>query len=296
MRIAVTGREGQVVRCLVERSREKPGIEVVPVGRPQLDLLRPETVLPAIRAADPDIVVSAAAYTAVDKAEDEPEIAAAVNTVGAGAVAEAAAVLGVPVIHLSTDYVFAGNGERPYEEDDRTEPQSVYGRTKLAGEKAVATAHPGHVILRTAWVYSPFGRNFVRTMLNLARDRDVVRVVADQFGNPTSAFDIADGILAIAPQVVGQASAARLGVFHLAGTGATHWAGLAARVFETSKALGGPWARVEEIGTGDYPTKARRPANSRLSTARLRDAFGWRAPDWRVSCDAVVRRLAGAPE
>lgn len=294
MRIAVTGREGQVARSLVERSREMSGVEVVPVGRPQLDLLRPETVLPAIRAADPDIVVSAAAYTAVDKAEDEPEIAAAVNAAGAGAVAEAAAALGVPVIHLSTDYVFAGDGERPYEEGDRTAPQSVYGRTKLAGERAVAAANPRHVILRTAWVYSPFGRNFVKTMLNLATDRDVVRVVADQFGNPTSALDIADGILAIAPHLAGQVPAARLGVFHLAGTGATHWAGLAARVLETSRGLGGPWARVEEIQTTDYPTRARRPANSRLSTERLHKAFGWRAPDWRMSCDAVVRRLAGA--
>lgn len=294
MRIAVTGREGQVVRSLVERSQEMSGVEVVPVGRPQLDLLRPETVLPAIRAADPDIVVSAAAYTAVDKAEDEPEIAAAVNAAGAGAVAEAAAALGVPVIHLSTDYVFAGDGERPYEEGDRTAPQSVYGRTKLAGERAVAAANPRHVILRTAWVYSPFGRNFVKTMLNLATDRDVVRVVADQFGNPTSALDIADGILAIAPQLPGEVPAVRLGVFHLAGTGATHWAGLAARVFETSRALGGPWARVDEIQTSDYPTKARRPANSRLSTERLHKAFGWQAPDWRMSCDAVVRRLAGA--
>lgn len=296
MRIAVTGREGQVVRSLVERSQGLSGIDVVPVGRPELDLLRPETVLPALSAAHPDIVVSAAAYTAVDKAEDEPEAAAAVNAAGAGKVAEAAAALGVPVIHLSTDYVFAGDGERPYDEDDRPEPQGVYGRTKLAGERAVAAANPRHAILRTAWVYSPFGKNFVKTMLFLAGTRDVVSVVADQFGNPTSALDIADAILAIAPQLIGEAPASRFGVFHLAGTGTTHWAGLAARVFETSRALGGPWARVEEIATADFPTKARRPANSRLSTERLREVFGWQAPDWRVSCDAVVRRLTGSGE
>lgn len=294
MRIAVTGREGQVVRSLMERAQGMSGVDVVAVGRPELDLLRPETILPALRTVDPDIVVSAAAYTAVDKAEDEPDVATAVNAVGAGKVAEAAAALGVPVIHLSTDYVFAGGGEQPYEEGDRTEPQSVYGRTKLAGEKVVAAGNPRHVILRTAWVYSPFGKNFVRTMLFLAADRDVVRVVADQFGNPTSALDIADGILAIAPQLVGDVPASRCGVFHLAGAGTTHWAGLAARVFETSRALGGPWARVEEIATADFPTKARRPANSRLATERLRDMFGWQAPDWHLSCDAVVRRLTDA--
>lgn len=294
MRIAVTGREGQVARCLVERSRDRSGIDVVAIGRPELDLRRPETILPALRAASPDLVVSAAAYTAVDKAEDEPEVAAAVNAAGAGKVAESAAALGVPVIHLSSDYVFAGDGNRPYDERDPTEPQSIYGRTKLAGEVAVAIENPRHVILRTAWVYSPFGKNFVKTMLFLAADRGVVRVVADQFGNPTSALDIADAILAIAPKLLGEAPASRSGIFHLAGSGSTHWAGLAARVFETSRVLGGPWARVEAIATVDYPTRARRPANSCLSTDRLRDVFGWQAPDWRVSCDAVVRRLVGA--
>lgn len=296
MRIAVTGSEGQVVRSLVERAQGLSGVVVIPVGRPVLELLRPETILPTIRAARPDIVVSAAAYTAVDKAEDEPDLAAAANAVGAGRVAEAAAMLGVPVIHLSTDYVFAGGGERSHGEDDPTGPQSIYGRTKLAGEKAVAAANARHAILRTAWVYSAFGRNFVKTMLSVAADREVVRVVADQFGNPTSAHDIADGILAIAPQLVGEAPASRFGVFHLAGTGTTHWAGLARRVFETSRSLGGPWARVEEIATADFPTRAKRPANSRLSTERLQDVFGWRAPDWRISCDAVVRRLTGASE
>lgn len=296
MRIAVTGREGQVVRCLVERSSGLSGIEVVPVGRPELDLLRPQTIAPAIAAARPDIVVSAAAYTAVDRAEDEPDVAAAVNAAGAGRVAEASAALGVPVIHLSTDYVFSGDGDHPHEEGDPTGPQSAYGRTKLDGEHAVAAANPRHVILRTAWVYSPFGRNFVRTMLALAANRDTVRVVSDQFGNPTSALDIADAILAIAPQLLGDVPASRFGIFHLAGTGATHWAGLARQVFETSRIAGGPWARVEEIATADFPTRARRPANSRLSTARLREVFGWQAPEWHASCDVVVRRLTGPAE
>lgn len=296
MRIAVTGREGQVVRSLLERAEGRSDVTVIPLGRPDLDLLDPETILPAIRAARPDIVVSAAAYTAVDLAEDEPTIAAAINEAGAGKVAEAAAAVGAPIIHLSTDYVYAGDGDRPYDEADPTGPRSVYGRTKLAGEVAVATANPRHVILRTAWVYSPFGKNFVETMLRLAAERDVVRVVADQFGNPTSALDIADALLAIAPQLVGGVSARRFGVFHLAGTGTTHWAGFAVHIFDASRAVGGPSATVEEIATSDFTTKARRPANSRLSTNRLHDVFNWRAPDWRVSCGAVVRTLVEKTE
>lgn len=291
MRIAVTGRNGQVVRSLLERARELPDLTVIPLGRPELDLARPEGIGAAIAAARPDIVVSAAAYTAVDQAEDEPELARAVNETGAGAVAAAAAASGAPVIHLSTDYVFAGDADRPYVETDPTVPQSVYGRTKLAGEGAVAATNPRHVILRTAWVYSPFGKNFVKTMLRLAAERDVVRVVADQFGNPTSALDVADGILAIAPQLAGGASAPMFGVFHLAGTGTTNWAGFAMHIFDASRAVGGPSATVEEIATSDFTTKARRPANSRLSTNRLHDVFNWRPPDWRVSCRTVVRTL-----
>lgn len=152
------------------------------LGRPELDLADPGSILPALAAATPDLVVSAAAYTAVDQAEDEPELAFAINATGAGAVAAAAERLGVPVIHLSTDYVFDGRLDRPYLEDDATAPQSVYGASKLAGEEAIARAHPRHLILRTAWVHSPFGKNFVRTMLRLAAERDEIRVVSDQWG------------------------------------------------------------------------------------------------------------------
>ena len=294
MRIAVTGREGQVVRSLVERAERRSDVTIIPLGRPEFDLGHPEGIAAAIVTVRPDIVVSAAAYTAVDQAEDEPDLARAMNETGAGAVAAAAAACGAPVIHLSTDYVFAGDLYRPYVETDPTGPHGVYGRTKLAGETAVAAANPRHVILRTAWVYSPFGKNFVRTMLSLAADRDVVRVVADQLGNPTSALDIADGILEIAPQLLGQVPAEHFGVFHLAGTGSSHWAGFAAAIFEASAAIGGPSARVEAITTADFPTKARRPANSRLSTDRLNHVFGWRAPKWQASCAAVVQRLIGS--
>ena len=194
MRILVTGRQGQVVSSLIEAAAGRPRLEIIAAGRPELDLADPASVHAAIQAARPDIVVSAAAYTAVDQAEDEPEIAAAINERGAGAVAAAAAGIGAPVIHLSTDYVFSGGGERPYREDDPAAPIGVYGATKLAGERAVAAANPRHLILRTAWVYSVYGKNFVKTMLRLAADRDSLSVVADQWGNPTSAHDIADAI------------------------------------------------------------------------------------------------------
>lgn len=293
MRIVVIGREGQVARSLVERGSTRDGVEVINVARPGLDLARPETVMPALAAARPDIVVSAAAYTAVDQAEDEPELAHAINAVGAGAVAEAAASLGVPVIHLSTDYVFDGKGDCPYTEDDPPAPKSVYGATKLAGEKAVADANPRHLILRTSWVYSPFGKNFVKTMLRLAAERDEIAVVADQWGNPTSALDIADAILHIAAGFE-TASADRWGTYHLTGTGATTWADLARHVLVTSRAHGGPHAEVRDITTGEFPTKSRRPANSRLSTEKLVQVFGWSAPEWETSAAFSVGRLVEA--
>jgi dTDP-4-dehydrorhamnose reductase len=286
LRLVVTGREGQVARSLLERACGLGGIEVVAVGRPEMDLTDAGSVRTAILDARPDIVVSAAAYTAVDRAEEEPDLAYAVNAAGAGAVAQAAAAAGAPVIHLSTDYVFSGEADGPYRESDPTGPQSVYGRTKLAGEIAVAAANPRHVILRTAWVYSPFGRNFVKTMLMLAQSRDTVPVVSDQWGSPTSALDIADGILHIAAS--GPKDGGRFGIFHLAGTGSTNWSGFAASVFDASRKAGGPHAQVKEIATSDYPTKARRPPNSRLATEKLAAAYGWSAPEWQVSCAKVV--------
>ncbi|PBC24094.1 MULTISPECIES: dTDP-4-dehydrorhamnose reductase [unclassified Mesorhizobium] len=294
MRLVVTGREGQVVSSLLEAG-QLAGVDVIAIGRPQLDLANPDTVIEAIAAAKPDIVVSAAAYTAVDQAEDEPDLAFRVNAVGAGKVAEAAGRLGVPVIHLSTDYVFDGSASGDYVETDATAPASVYGASKLAGEQAVASANPRHLILRTAWVYSPFGKNFVKTMLRLAADRDEIAVVADQWGNPTSALDIADAVLHAAAQLHGNKSFAAFGVYHLAGTGEANWSGFARHILDTSLAFGGPWARVRDIATMDYPTKARRPANSRLSSAKFASAFGWNAPDWRQSTEAVVRSLTRHP-
>lgn len=297
MRIAVTGRQGQVAQALAEVGAAE-GVEIVAVGRPSLDLMVPEGVGAALRGVRPDLVINAAAYTAVDKAETEESLAMAVNAQGAGAVAAAAAALDVPILHLSTDYVFDGRSTRPYREDDATGPLGVYGRSKLAGERAVAAAHPRPVILRTAWIYSPFGTNFVRTMLRLAGSREEVGVVADQRGCPTSALDIAHALLAIARRLVGPGAAAgagewadRFGVFHMTGQGEAVWADVAEAVFARASALGGPSARVRRIGTSDYPTPAYRPANSRLDGTKLAAVYGVSLPAWRASLDACVARL-----
>jgi dTDP-4-dehydrorhamnose reductase len=293
MRIVVTGREGQVVRSLVERAAGS-GHEIVPLGRPQLDLRgEARAIFEALAAACPDAIVSAAAYTAVDKAESEPDHAFRVNAAGAGAVASAAAELAVPLVHLSTDYVFDGTKDAPYVEEDPTGPTGVYGASKLRGEQAVLEANSDSAILRTAWVYSPFGANFLKTMLRLAADRDEVSVVADQRGNPTSALDIADGILTVAANLASRDDAELRGIFHMSGEGEASWAEFAEEVFAASAQAGGPTARVRAIGTADYPTPARRPANSRLNCTRLEQAHGVRLPDWRSSTRDVVQRLVG---
>lgn len=291
MRLVVTGREGQVVTSLVERSRGRPDIEVIAVGRPELDLARPETIAPAIEAARPDMVVSAAAYTAVDMAEDEPELAMTINGEAPGELARVARRIGVPILHISTDYVFDGRLDRPYLETDAVAPLGAYGSSKLAGERAVMAATSDHLILRTAWVYSPFGRNFVRTMLALAETRDRLTVVDDQYGNPTSALDIAEAILAVVEQW--QSPDPRFGVFHFAGTGDTSWCGFAREIMAVRRRMRGRAVEVDAIATAQYPTRAARPANSRLDCRRFSAIFGYLAPPWQESTAKVVRRLMG---
>lgn len=291
MRVLVIGATGQVARALAERARQQD-LSVVLVGRPDLDLAVPASIARTIEAAPCDIVVNAAAYTAVDQAESDEEAAHRVNAVGPGLLAAAAARKGVPIIQLSTDYVFDGRADEPYREDHAVAPVSVYGRTKLAGEIAVQDANQDWVILRTAWVYSPFGKNFVKTMLRLAADRDEISVVDDQQGSPTSALDIADAILAVSRNLMrGREDASLRGVFHLAGAGFTTWAGLAAYVFQLSGQMGGPSARVRPIRTAEYPTPARRPLNSRLDTSKLAAVHGVQLPDWRQSVSPCVQRL-----
>jgi dTDP-4-dehydrorhamnose reductase len=291
IRIAVTGKHGQVARALTEAG---PSLDaaVIPLGRPELDLEAPETIERALAAAGPDIVVNAAAYTAVDQAEREPAIASAVNGTGAGAVAAVARTLSVPVIHLSTDYVFDGGKTSAYVEEDGVAPASAYGASKLAGEQAVAAATGEHAILRTAWVYAPFGKNFVRTMLALAQSRDEVRVVADQHGCPTYAPDIAVAIIGIARNILRNRSDPALrGIFHLAGSGETSWAGLAGAIFAFLAKQGLRKPVLTPITSAEYPTPARRPANSRLDCGKLARVHGIKLPFWRDSLGICLERL-----
>ncbi|MGP4724275.1 dTDP-4-dehydrorhamnose reductase [Agrobacterium deltaense] len=290
MRLAVTGKNGQVVSALQALASDE--LEIVALGRPELDLAQPETVLTALREVKPDVVVSAAAYTAVDKAESEQDIAFAVNRDGARAVAQAASDIGIPVIHLSTDYVFDGTKDTAYVESDPTGPTSVYGRSKLEGERAVSEATDNYVVLRTAWVYSEYGNNFVKTMLRLSENRDEINVVADQFGCPTSANDIAAAVVTIARKLVEDASAPLRGVFHLSGTGETNWANFAKQIFALSAENGGKSIVVNDITTEQYPTPARRPANSRLDCSKLEEVYGIKLPSWQTSTRAVVTALA----
>lgn len=264
-----------------------PGIELIAVGRPDLDLTDHTSVIDRITAENPEIVISTAAYTAVDRAEDEPDLARAVNVTGAASVAEAADRIGAAIIHLSTDYVFSGTDPHPYAEDSRTGPATVYGLTKLEGERAVSRINARHLIIRTSWVYSPFGTNFLRTMLSLARQRDEIRVVADQWGRPTSALDLADSLLAIAPTLREDG----FGTCHLAGGGEANWSGFARHILSVSRALGGPFANIVDISTADLGARARRPGNSRLCVDKAEEIFGLRLPDWRSSTSRDVERL-----
>lgn len=290
MRLAVTGKNGQVVSAL--QALAGPGLEIVALGRPELDLARPDTVFKALREAKPDVVVSAAAYTAVDKAESEPDIAFAVNRDGAKAVARAANDIGVPVIHISTDYVFDGTKTTAYVENDPTGPASVYGRSKLAGEQAVSESTDNYAVLRTAWVYSEYGSNFLKTMLRLSESRDEINVVADQFGCPTSANDIAVAIVSIARKLAKDPAAHLRGVFHMSGTGETNWAGFAKQIFKFFAEDGGKSMIVNDIMTAQYPTPAQRPANSRLVCSKLEEVYGIRLPEWQISTRAVMAALA----
>lgn len=294
MRIAVTGKTGQIVTALIERGTAA-GHEVVALGRPELDLAAPKTVAAVIAAAAPDVVISAGAYTAVDRAEAEADLAYVVNGTGAGAVAEAAKAIGVPVVHISTDYVFDGLADRPYVESDLTAPNGVYGASKLAGEQAVLAAYPENsAVLRVAWVYSPFGGNFVKTMLRLAADRDELSIVADQIGNPTSALDIADGILLVATNLVADPAPTLRGIFHMTAAGEASWADFAEAIFAVSARNGGPSATVRRIPTVDYPTPAARPANSRLDCGLIARLHGVTLPGWQGSLDTVIARLIPA--
>jgi len=291
MRIAVTGRFGQIARSLVERG-PNANMEVLTLARPAVDLTRPHDLTDALAALRPQAVVSAAAYTAVDLAESEPQLAYQINANGAEALARATALLQIPIVHLSTDYVFDGTLDRPYREDDPPSPINVYGSSKLRGEQLVAAANPNHVILRTAWVYSPFGKNFARTMLSLAGTREEVSVVSDQRGTPTNALDIADGIFTVLRNLIARPDDAAIrGVFHMTSGGETNWAEFATAIFAASATSNGPFSQVRAIASSDYPTAARRPANSRLDNSRMAQSHDVRLPLWQDSVPETISRI-----
>lgn len=281
--ILVTGGAGQLATALSSSA------SVRRVGRPDFDFDRPETIAACFRAANPSLVVNAAAYTAVDAAESDPDAAYRANRDGPAELARLCAGAGVPLIHVSTDYVFDGTKTAPYVETDPTGPQGVYGASKLAGEQAVLTSGAQAIVLRTAWVYGPIGRNFLLTMLNLGKTRDKLTVVADQHGCPTAADDLAAAILAIAARIAdGGWDARYAGIYHAAGTGETTWFDFARAIFEEAGRHGSKVPVVEPIPTAAYPTPAKRPANSRLDCAKLEAVFGVRLPAWR---DSVTRTV-----
>jgi dTDP-4-dehydrorhamnose reductase len=282
MRLLVFGSTGQVGR---ELARRQTGHELTWLDRSGADLANPESCAAAIDAHRPDAVINAAAYTAVDKAESEPDLAQVVNGTAPGAMARTAARQQIPFVHVSTDYVFAGTGTTAWRETDPVAPQNIYGSSKLAGEDAVRAAGGHAVVLRTSWVFSAHGSNFVKTMLRLSETRDTLRVVDDQVGGPTPASAIADALLRIATAL---AEGAPGGTYHFAGQPPVSWAGFARETLRRA----GRAVTVTGIPTAEYPTPARRPLNSRLDCSALERDFAIAPPDWCDGLDAVLRDLA----
>ncbi|GAA4716752.1 dTDP-4-dehydrorhamnose reductase [Sphingomonas lutea] len=292
MKVLVTGAQGQLARALKEYAASRLDLDLYAVGQPQLDLAETGGIEPLIHDLRPDVVINAAAYTAVDRAEREPEMAFRINAAAAGEVANGAASIGAPIIQISTDYVFDGTATAPYSEQAPTNPINIYGRSKLAGEDAVRAVNAQHLILRTSWIFSPFGHNFVKTMLRLAEDRDEVCVVADQFGCPTSADSLALAVGCVLDRWMGGASTGLGQTYHVAGTGACTWADLAEEVFGASAEAGGPSAKVIRITTEKFPTPAPRPRYSVLASGKFAAEFGVVLPSWQSLTRRVVTRLA----
>lgn len=289
-KVLVAGRNGQVARALQDRY-DSETFELHACGRDTMDITSKSSVQSVFDRIAPDIIINAAAYTAVDQAEEEAEQAHAVNALGAGYLAQASSERSIPILHLSTDYVFDGTKATAYVESDPVAPLGVYGASKLAGEQAVARANTNHLILRTAWVYSPYGKNFVKTMLRLAASRDELGVVADQIGNPTSALDIADGLLSIAGQICTDPTRLKTGIYHMSGKNEASWADFARAIFAESARLGSPSAIVNSITSEEYPTPVKRPENSRLNCTKLEHDYGIRLQDWQSSVKNCVRSL-----
>ncbi|WP_421995155.1 dTDP-4-dehydrorhamnose reductase [Roseococcus sp.] len=290
-RILVTGQGGQLATGLAESLPAK-GFEPLPVGQPDFEFDRPETVVAAFAALKPDAVVNCAAWTAVDAAEEDEAGAFRANALGPALIARLCAEAAIPLIQISTDYVYDGLKGAPYVETDAPNPLSAYGRTKLAGEWAALAANPQTTILRTAWVFSPVGKNFVKTMLAVGATRPELRVVADQYGHPTAAPDLADAIAAVLERLreTGWQPQYR-GVFHAMASGSTNWHGFAEAIFAAAQPYGGPKPLVHPIATHEYPVKAVRPLDGRTEGAKLRDTFGVQLPSWQQGLERVMQAL-----
>lgn len=287
--LVVGGTGGQVARELAALDGPEFGVDVR--GRPNADLANPASLSAAIASSRPDVVINCGAYTAVDQAESEPDLASVINADGPAALGAACAAAGIPIVHLSTDYVFDGAKTRPYVETDPTAPQSVYGATKLGGETGLAISGARHVILRVSWVHAPQGKNFVRTMLRLAGSRDRLGVVADQIGRPTYAPHLVIALRDIAARLVLDPSAPT-GVFHLTGSGEpSSWRQFAEAVFAASHVRGGPSAVADPIASSAYPTAAKRPTNSVLDCSRIFETYGIRLPDWKRGVEECVELI-----
>lgn len=278
MKILVFGKTGQVATELQRQG------DVIALGRDEADFSDPATCVAQILRYKPDVIINAVAYTAVDKAESEPELAHLVNAEAVGAIAHGAANMNIPLVHISTDYVFEGGGETPWRPSDPTGPIGVYGASKLAGEKAIRAAGGAHVILRTSWVVSAHGNNFVKTMLRLGRERDRLTIVADQIGGPTAAADIAGSCLLIAAQL---REGAPSGTYHYSGSPDVSWADFAREIFTQA----GLNVDVVDIPSSDYPTPAKRPLNSRMDCSTLATDYGIPRPNWRESLQKILWEL-----
>jgi dTDP-4-dehydrorhamnose reductase len=286
MRIFVAGSSGQVARALVEAGSRRH--ELKAFGRPEFDLTRGDLVVQAVEAFAPDAIINAGAYTAVDAAETNEDEATSIS-VGAAVLAEAAKRLQIPFVHISTDYVFDGSSEQPYREDNAPAPIGAYGRSKLAGERAVQSAYADAVIVRTSWVFHHEGKNFLRTMLGLAETRPVVQVVADQFGTPTYAVDLAAALLRIVEAF--RFDPAHSGIFHLSGAGRSSWFEFAEEIFAGARTRGMKASDVVPIPTSAYPTPAKRPMYSALDCGRAEASYGIVMPDWRDATGRCLDRI-----
>ena len=289
MKILLTGINGQLGHQL-QPLLTNIG-EVTAVGRENLDLADPNAISQIINQVKPEIIVNAAAYTAVDKSENEPELANAVNSIAPGIMATEAKKLGATLIHISTDYVFDGSQSTPYTETDPTNPLGIYGKSKLAGEKAIRETDANHIIIRTAWVYGVYGKgNFVKTMLRVGKDREELRVVYDQVGCPTWTGDLAEAIAQIIPQLNSEI----YGTYHYTNSGAISWYDFAMTIFEEAKQLGFPLEvkRVVPITTAEYPTPAKRPAFSVLNSGKISQVLGKHSPYWRDGLRQMLKQLA----